>query len=299
MKSVRFLAVLSLLAGLTWPVGSRAAISLGDSALCDLFADWQYSYHKNDLGNDNHLRQGRFWLNGSKMMADKMSYASMSLALEDKAFTVKELSLNYYHVPRPIDHIIIGRFSPPFAREWSELDPDELPTINYSGIFDQLVYRDDGVEVDVSGPDSQFFLGAFMGERDGGVVRERQDGKVHLYVQSIITLLPSLDISGSYRWSRTRNNLWAASARWQKNDKEEVSGEAVGFGQDVQWYGKYSILIIPNFLAMVRYENLKHAPDKTTIGLKVEHDNLDLKIESAFGQGLPRVVLGQLLVHLK
>ncbi|MEK7564717.1 MAG: hypothetical protein AAB394_02005 [Patescibacteria group bacterium] len=276
---IAFLAIFTVL-----PRLSFAFVTRGDTVYFDGYSSWAYTY-KDNAGSDNHLTLNRLWLNSYKDInlpyEVGRSYILMAASLEDKVVKIQESSLNWAVAFGPVNKVTIGRFAPPFAEEWLK-DPDQLNLVRYSSIFDQLVYRDDGAQIDLSKKRLRVSFASFLGERSGGVVREQKDGKAHLYSKAVFILPGSIEFSGSYRWSRTRNNLWAASGKWQKSNFRSVSFEVVGFGKDIQWFANYGQKIATHFLVTARYEDLKYQSNRTILGVRFYTRHIDIKTSTVF-----------------
>ena len=147
---IAFLAIFTVL-----PRLSFAFVTRGDTVYFDGYSSWAYTY-KDNAGSDNHLTLNRLWLNSYKDInlpyEVGRSYILMAASLEDKVVKIQESSLNWAVAFGPVNKVTIGRFAPPFAEEWLK-DPDQLNLVRYSSIFDQLVYRDDGAQIDLSKKD--------------------------------------------------------------------------------------------------------------------------------------------------
>ncbi|MDP3800215.1 MAG: hypothetical protein Q8Q90_02210 [bacterium] len=276
MKRLIFIAFLVIFTVL--PKESSAFVARGDSVYFDGYMSWDYKYQWENTVTSNHLAFERLWINAAKNISDSSrSYLYVSTSLLRGNIEVQEGSLNLIQPFKRIDKITAGRFVPPFAREWSEKSLDQLNLPGgYSVIYDQLVYADDGIQMDFHKKRLYVSLGSFLGERSGGHVREQKDGKLHSYAKVILTLPSSVDLGGSYRYSRTRNNLWAAWAKWGYSGKN-ISAELVGFGKDVQWFVNYGQKIAPHFLITVRYEDLKYQPNRYTSGVRFYTRHVDVK----------------------
>lgn len=283
MKKAVLIAFLAILVVL--PRESSAFVARGDSVYFDGFVSWDYKYQQN-IDNDNHLSFQRLWVNGAKNISvskkESHSYLYVSASVFHREVEVQAASLNLDHPFKSFDKISIGRFIPPFALEWSEKSLDQLNLPGgYSAIYDQLVYADDGIQIDVHKKRLYVSLGSFLGEHSGGVVREQKDGKVHLYSKATLALPFNFDLGGSYRWARTRNNLWTGFAKWSNDSFEyaqNISFEVVGFGKDVQHFVNYGVKIAPRCIATVRYENLKYQKNRSTLGVRIYTKYVDVKI---------------------
>lgn len=273
---IAFLVIFTLL-----PRYASAFVARGDTVYIDGYTSWNYVY-KNDSASDNHMLPNVLWINANKKIQlpweNGYSYMYVSASLRDRVGELQESGLKWPLSFGPVDEIKIGRFVPAFAKEWSEktLDQLNLPG-GYSPIYNQLPYADNGVQIDMHKKRLHFSLGSFLGERSGGVLREQKDGKVHLYSKAVFIFPWNIEIGSSYRWSRTRSSLWAASAKWFGRSKN-ISFEAVGFGEDVQWFGNYGVEITPHCVITVRYENLKYLKNRSTLGIRIHTRNIDVKI---------------------
>ena len=294
--SIAFLAIFTLFAS-----ESRAFVARGDNIYIDGFTRSSYKYQQG-ANNDNHLSLDMSRVNLYKDIKlpeeDGYSYLNFSAVWLNSELEIVNANLNWSPFGF-IDNITLGRFIPPFAREWSEKSVDQLNLPGgFSPIYDQLVYADDGVQVDFHKKRLYISLGSFLGERSGGVVREQKDGKLHSYAKVILALPASVDLGGSYRYSRTRNNLWAVWAKWGYSGKN-ISFEAVGFGKDIQHFVNYGVKISSRYLATVRYENLKYQKNRTTFGVRFYTRYVDVKIASVLSGHLagspPRWVQAEVL----
>ncbi len=279
MNTAVLVAILAIFAVL--PRNSLAFVARGDSVYFDGFVGWHYMYHENS-GNDNHLSYPKLWVNGMKNIGQskegQYSYMKISVFSTKGNIEIKQASANWANPYKDIDMITVGRFAPPFAEEWLK-DPDQINLVGYSAIFDQLVYRDDGLQVDFHRKKMYISLGSFFGERSEGVARERMNGKVHLYSKVTLVLPLNVNASGSYRWSRTRNNLWAAYGKWH-GDRKNISFEAVGFGESIQWFANYSVKVVRRVVLTARYENLREQKNRSIFGARFYAKDFDLKISS-------------------
>lgn len=273
---VAFLAICTLLAS-----ESRAFVARGDNIYVDGFTRSSYKYQQG-VGNDNHLSLDMSRINIYKDInlpkEDGYSYLNFSTVLFNNRLEVVNANLNWAKHFGFIDNITLGHFIPPFAREWSEKSVDQLNLPGgFSPIYDQLVYVDDGIQIDFHKKRLFVSLGSFLGERSGGPVREQKDGKLHSYAKVVLALPPSINVGGSYRYSRTRNNLWATWMKWGYSENN-ISFEAVGFGKDIQWLGNYGFRVAPNCIATVRYENLKYQKNRFTSGVRIYTRHIDIKL---------------------
>lgn len=296
MKRMHMALVIAMLVGSA--ISSFGALAVSDSFFVGGSGSWLYSWQSHRLGNDNSgFSLSNFELDGAKDIG-LAGYLSISLKLQDNQVEIQKFSYNRIGLGF-LKGMALGRFAPPFGGEWSEKDLDQLNTISYSAVDSLLVYRDDGIRIDAGSEDAKISFGAFMGrDRIGGLASERQDSKLHLYSRLKLELLPSLKISGSYRWSRTRHVLWAGNLDWNKAESETMSLEVVGFGKNTpQWYLMYAIKITHNIWSVIRYENLTDRGNVITSGVKVEIRNFDFKLNSVQAKDLPKTVNMQMVVH--
>ncbi|MDP3764705.1 MAG: hypothetical protein Q8Q95_03750 [bacterium] len=292
MKQAVLMALLAIFTFL--PRTASAFVARGDSVYFDGFVSLGYNYEHKRANSDNHLALGDLWINGMKNIGHpkdiQYSYMEVSTVVSRGKIEVKQASIkcaNPFKVIKAISKVTVGRFAPPFAEEWLKY-PDQLNLIGYSSIFGQLVYRDDGAQIDFIEKRLRWSLASFLGEREGGVMREQKDGKIHLYSKAILDLPAGLGLSGSYRWSRTRDNLWAAAVKWRKGSSENISFEAVGFGEDIQWFFNYGKMIAPDCIFTARYENLRGRENIFTPGIRYYTKNIDVKLMSRFADDLPK-----------
>ncbi|OJI06254.1 hypothetical protein BK004_04655 [bacterium CG10_46_32] len=104
-----------------------------------------------------------------------------------------------------------GYFVPPFAREWSVLNPFQVGTVKYSGISDSLVARDNGVQLKLV-PLRQFSVtvAMFAADRKGGYTGEWQDNTHrHFYFQTRRPVVYGFVAGASYRFTTRDRTPWA------------------------------------------------------------------------------------------
>lgn len=263
----------------------------------EVFGSFVYRFTEDDPANDNEVAFNKSWLiNRTKL--DDNTEAIVFLALQGQELLIHDFRVNQYLPFTGFDKVVFGRFIPPFGKEWSDVRYDHLPTVFYSSITDSVVARDNGARLDMSCGWFKFNLGAFASnQRHGGFAEERKDSKLHLYQRLRLGLSHGFTLGASYRYARTRNDLWAAEASWCRPGTE-FAIETISFDGHTQWYFLFYEELAKNVWAVLRYEDLTSG-SRIVPGVKIKLDYFDLKLNAVLGgeKNSPKVFLGQLVVR--
>ena len=263
----------------------------------EMFSSWVYRFTENDPGNNNEVTLNKSWLI-NRTRLDSKTEAVVFLALEGQEMLVHDFRVHRYLPFDGFDQIVFGRFAPPFGREWADIRYDHLPTVFYSSITDSLVARDNGARLDLSCGWASLNLGFFASsQRHGGFVKERKDSKMHLYQRLRLDLSHGLTLGASYRYTRTRDDLWALEAAWFRPGTE-FAVETVSFDNKTQWYFLFYEKISRQVWATMRYESLISG-NRFVPGVKIKLKNLDFKFNAVLDgeKNSPMVFLGQIIVR--
>ena len=161
------------------------------------------------------------WVVGSReLIPGRLKFVGVA-ALQGPPRIVHDLRL---HLMKPVPYVkqvVVGRFIPPFAREWADVRVDNLPLIGYSGVVDSVVARDDGIRADIAWRSVELTAAAFVAKsRIGGFVAERDKGRGHIYQRLRFHLTKALSAGGSYRYGySTDRDMWALEAAYGEHLK--------------------------------------------------------------------------------
>ncbi|MFY9492891.1 MAG: hypothetical protein WAP55_00155 [Minisyncoccia bacterium] len=280
--------------------GAVPAFSWEHTEDWEVFGSFVYTFTEDDPNNDNRITFNKSWLI-SRTELDENTEAVVFLALQGQEMLVHDFRVERCLSWIGFDRVVIGRFIPPFGREWADVRYDRLPTVFYSSLTDSLVARDIGARVDMSYGWVRLNLGLFASDqRHGSFYKERHDSKLHTYQRWRLELPYGFTLGTSYRYARTRNDLWAAEVSWSKPDMptSEFAVEAVRFDRKTQWYFLFSQEMSEYVWAVVRYEDLVSG-NRITPGIKVVLDHFDLKVNAVLpgDSAEPNVFLSQLVVR--
>ncbi len=263
----------------------------------EVFGSWVYRFTEDDPGNNNQVAFNKSWLVNRTELDDETE-AIIFLALQGQEMLVHDFRVRRYLPFVGFDQVVFGRFIPPFGREWSDVRYDHLPTVFYSSITDSVVARDNGARLDMSYGWLRLNLGLFAGnQRQGGFIKERKDSKLHFYQRCRLELPYGFTLGASYRYARTRNDLWAAEASWFKPGME-FAIETVSFDDNTQWYFLFYQEVAQYVWAVLRYENLTSG-NRIVPGVKIKLEHMDLKFNAVLDgeKNSPKVFLIQAIVR--
>lgn len=297
MKQLRVLA----LAALAVFPSAMAASAQENHRDLEVFGSFVHTFTEDDPGNDNRVTLNKSWLIGRTELGENTD-AVVFLALQGQEMLVHDFRVEWRLPFTYFDRVVIGRFIPPFSREWADVRYDHLPTVFYSSLADSLVARDIGVQADMSYGWARFNWGLFASDqRHGGFTQERRDSKLHAYQRLRMKLPGGFTVGTSYRYARTQDGLLAAAeASWSKSglSSSEFSVEAVRFNRKTQWYFLFLQEMSPRVWAVLRYENLTSG-SRMIPGIKIAWDYFDLKFNVVLpgDRAEPNIFLSQLIVR--
>lgn len=186
---------------------------------------WEEKTEEIKEESQSKLSLKHLWLIGKQKLSDEMSVIII-LTPKGPPRLVNNLMFKWKSPVKGVDMVTVGRFIPPFTREWSTTRPDHLKTINYSTLFKPLVLKDEGIKLEgglwrfgEDGLQRFNWKVAVLGssERLNGPERERKTGRWHFYQRSVVKLPFHTEIGGSYRWSNRDQKLWAVEACYDHN----------------------------------------------------------------------------------